>query len=59
MNSLTSSSSKHIQRTYMYLFQDEIERVDTMDEVCRDYRKGKFDPLSSAFKPQSVKNKVV
>lgn len=30
-----------------------------MDEVCKDYRKGKFDPLSSAFKPQSVKNKVV
>lgn len=38
MESIHESNVKQIGRTYRYLFEDEIERVDTKDEVCREYK---------------------
>lgn len=38
MDSISESNVKQIGRTYRYLFEDEIERVDTKDEVCREYK---------------------
>ncbi len=52
MECLVGSTQKNIQRTYRYLFEDDIEQVDTKDEICKEYFIGKFAPLKNSLKPK-------
>ena len=59
MQQIQESNSQQISQTYHYLFEDEIEKAETMDEISRDFKNGKFDPMGHAYRPHKKKNKVI
>ena len=59
MQQVENSTSRQICQTYRYLFEDEIEQVDTMDEVCRQYKIGKFEPMVHSHRPSVKRHKAI
>ncbi len=51
MRDVERSSPEQIGRTYRYLFEDEIERVEMQDTVVKEFQSGKFNPVKRTHRP--------
>ena len=59
MQQIQDSNPHQISQTYHYLFEDNIEKAETKDEISRDFKNGKFDPMGHAYRPHNKRNKVI
>ena len=59
MTQVSKSNTRQIGHTYRYLFEDEQERCEMMDEVRKNYKQGKYDPISYRFLPRQKRKKVI
>lgn len=51
MKDVERSNPEYIGRTYRYLFEDEIERVDMQESVVKEFLSGKFNPVKRTHRP--------
>jgi len=52
MEQLEDSNFKMLNRFFTFKFKDELDQLETQNEISRDFHAGKFDPISFAFKPK-------
>ena len=49
---MENSNFKLVNRSFNYIFKDELDQLEMANEVCREYHGGQFDPMAYSHKPK-------